>query len=82
MENGYLAPLNKYIPFSGRMRKFDSLLEKGILVGYLSTRKVYKRFNIRLNKVLERNNVMVDEKGGQKIKKRKMSHWNRFMKKK
>jgi hypothetical protein len=52
----------------GRMGKFDSCVEKGILIGYSSKRKSYKCYNIRLNKVLERINVMVDETGGRKLK--------------
>jgi hypothetical protein len=52
----------------GRMGKFDSCVEKGILIGYSSKRKSYKCYNIRLNKVLERINVMVDKTGGRKLK--------------
>jgi hypothetical protein len=43
-------------------------LNKGILVGYSSSRKAYKCFNIRLNKLVERINVTIDETGGHKIK--------------
>jgi hypothetical protein len=39
-------------------------MDKGILVGYSSTRKSYKCFNIRLNKVLESINVTIDEESG------------------
>jgi hypothetical protein len=52
----------------GRMGKFNSRVDKGILVGHSSTRKVYKCCNIRLNKVVESINVTVDETGGWKIK--------------
>jgi hypothetical protein len=45
----------------GRMRKFDSRVDKGILVGYSSTRKTYKCYNLRLNKVVESINVTIDE---------------------
>jgi hypothetical protein len=48
----------------GRMGKFDSHVDKGIVVGYSSTRNTYKCFNLRLNKVVETINVMVDEKSG------------------
>jgi hypothetical protein len=48
----------------GGTRKFDSHVYKGILVGYSSTRKEYKCYNLRLNKVVENINVMVDERGG------------------
>jgi hypothetical protein len=45
----------------GRMGKFDSRVDKGVLVGYSSTRKAYKCYNLRLNKVVERINVTIDE---------------------
>jgi hypothetical protein len=44
----------------GRMGKFDSRMDKGILVGYSSTRKAYKCYNLRLNKIVESINVMID----------------------
>jgi hypothetical protein len=47
----------------GRMGKFDSHVDKVILVGYSSIRKAYKRYNIRLNKVVESINVTIDETG-------------------
>jgi hypothetical protein len=52
----------------GRMGTFDSCVDKGILVGYSSTRKAYKCFNLRINKVVESINVTVNETGGRKIK--------------
>jgi hypothetical protein len=45
----------------GGMGKFDSHVDKGVLVGYSSTRKAYKCYNLRLNKVVERINVTIDE---------------------
>jgi hypothetical protein len=51
-----------------RMRKFDSRVEKKIFIGYSSTRKAYKWFNLRLKKFAGSINVMVDETGGRKIK--------------
>jgi hypothetical protein len=47
----------------GRMGKFDFRVEKRILVGYSSTRKAYKCYNLRLNKVVESINVTIDETG-------------------
>jgi hypothetical protein len=47
----------------GRMGKFDSRVDKEILVGYSSTRKAYKCYNLRLNKVVESINVTIDETG-------------------
>jgi hypothetical protein len=52
----------------GRMGEFDSHVDKGVLFGYTSTRKEYKCYNLRINKVVERINVAVDEIGGRKLK--------------
>jgi hypothetical protein len=52
----------------GRMGKFDSRVEKGLLFGYSSTRKEYKCYNLRLNKVVESINVTIDETGGRELK--------------
>jgi predicted nucleotidyltransferase len=54
-----------------RMRKFDSRVDKGILVGYSSTRKSYKCYNLILNKVLESINITIDETGKPRIKERR-----------
>jgi hypothetical protein len=45
----------------GGMGNFDSRVDKGVLVGYSSTRKAYKCYNIKLNKVVESINVTIDE---------------------
>jgi hypothetical protein len=45
----------------GRMGKFDSRVDKGVLVGYSSTRKAYKCYNLRLNKIVENINVTINE---------------------
>jgi hypothetical protein len=42
----------------GRLGNFESQANKGILVGYSTKIKVYKCFNPRLNKIMERINVM------------------------
>jgi hypothetical protein len=47
----------------GRMGKFDSCVDKGVLVGYSSTRKAYKCYNLRLNKVVESINITIDDTG-------------------
>jgi hypothetical protein len=47
----------------GRMEKFDSRVDKGVLIGYSSTRKSYKCYNLILNKVVESINVTIDETG-------------------
>jgi hypothetical protein len=51
----------------GRMGKFDSHGDKGILFGYSSIRKSYKCYNLRLNKFVESINVTIDETGGWKL---------------
>jgi hypothetical protein len=51
-----------------RVGKFDSLVDKGILVGYSSKSKVYKCYNMRLKKIVESINVRIDEADVLKIK--------------
>jgi hypothetical protein len=48
--------------------KFDSRVDKGLLVGYSSTRKACKYYNPRLNKFVERINVTIDETGRHELK--------------
>jgi hypothetical protein len=36
----------------GRMRMFDSCVDKGVIFCYSSTRKSYKRYNLRFKKVV------------------------------
>ena len=64
------------------MGKFDSCVDKGILVGYSSTRKSYKYYNLRLNKVVEIINIKFDETGRPNQRKKKTNQWNNFLKKK
>jgi hypothetical protein len=45
----------------GGIGKFESCVDKGVLVGYSSTRKAYKWYNLGLNKVVEIINVTIDE---------------------
>jgi hypothetical protein len=52
----------------GRMRNFDSRVDKGVPVGYSSISKAYKCYNLRLNKFMERINVTIIEIGGQELK--------------
>jgi hypothetical protein len=52
----------------GKMGKFDSRVDKGVIVGYSSTRKAYKCYNLRLNKVVESINVTIDETDRQVLK--------------
>jgi hypothetical protein len=51
-----------------RMGKFDSCLDKGVLLRYSSTRKTYKCYILRLNKVVENINVTNDETDGRELK--------------
>jgi hypothetical protein len=48
----------------GRMGNFDSHVDIGVLVGYSSTSKAYKCYNLRFNKVVESINVTIDETSG------------------
>jgi hypothetical protein len=52
----------------GRMRRFESCVYKGVLVGYSSTRKEYKFYNMRLKNVVESINVTIDETSGRELK--------------
>jgi hypothetical protein len=62
----------------GRMGKFDSAVDKGILVGYSSTRKAYKCYNLRLNKVVEIINITIDETGKPESKEEKNKSMEQF----
>jgi hypothetical protein len=44
-----------------KIGKFDSRVDKGILVGYSRKSKAYKCYNLRLNKIVESINVNIDE---------------------
>jgi hypothetical protein len=66
----------------GRMGKFESRVDKGILVGYSSTRKAYKCYNLRLNKVVESINVTIDETGRPDSKEEENKSMEHFSKKK
>jgi hypothetical protein len=46
-----------------KMGKFDCRVDRGVLVGYSSTRKAHKCYNMILNKVVERINITIDETG-------------------
>jgi hypothetical protein len=52
----------------GRMGKFDSYVDKGVFVGYSSTRQAYRCYYLRLKKVVESINVTIDEIGRPKSK--------------
>lgn len=50
-----------YIRREDKIGKFDSRVEKEILLGYSSKSKAYKCYNHRLNKIVESINVKVDD---------------------
>ena len=52
------------------MGKLDSRVEKWGLVGYSTTRKAYKCYNLRLNKVVKSINVTIDETCRQELKEK------------
>jgi hypothetical protein len=52
----------------GRIGKFDSRVDKGILVGYSRKNKAYKFFSARLSRIMEINNVTIDDTNVWKIK--------------
>ena len=41
--------------------KFDSRTDEGIFLGYFSTKKSYRCYNLRLHKIIESANVIVDD---------------------
>jgi hypothetical protein len=43
-------------------------VDKGVLVGYSSTRKAYNCYNLRLNKFVESINIIIDETCRQELK--------------
>ena len=66
----------------GKMGKFDSRVDKGLLVGYSSTWKTYKCYNLRLNKVVESINMQLMKQADHNQRKKKTNQWNNFLKKK
>ena len=66
----------------GKMGKFDPRVDKGVLVGYSSTRKAYKCYNLRLKNVVESINVTIDEIGIPKSKKEENKSIEQLLKKK
>jgi hypothetical protein len=66
----------------GIMGKFESRVDKGIFVCYSSTRKEYKCYNLRLNKVVESINVTIDETGRLESKEEENKSMEQIFKKK
>jgi hypothetical protein len=64
------------------MGKFDSHVDKGILVGYSSTRKEYKCYSLILNKVVESINITINEIGRPKSKEEENKSMKQLLRKK
>jgi hypothetical protein len=67
-EDQPMSSISEYLEASATSKEnmvgLESLIpqvEKGIFVGYSRKSRAYKCFNIRLNKILERINVNIDE---------------------
>ena len=43
------------------LEKFDSRTDEAIFLGYSPTKKVYKCYNLKLNKIVESGNVKMDD---------------------
>jgi transposase InsO family protein len=48
--------------------KFDSRSDEGIFLGYSSNKKAYRCYNLRLHKIMESENVKVDDLTSRRIK--------------
>jgi hypothetical protein len=44
-----------------RISKIDAISDEGILLGYASTKKAYRCYNLRLHKIVESADVKVDD---------------------
>ena len=51
-----------YLKRDDGVGKFDARSDEGIFLGYYTKRKAYRRFNLRLKKVIESTHVKIDEK--------------------
>ena len=54
-----------------KLGKFDARSDEGIFLGYASTKKAYKCYNIILHKIVESADVIVDDLKTKKVKKQK-----------
>ena len=43
------------------IEKFDAIYDEGIFLGYVSTKKAYRCYNIRLDNIVESEDVKVDD---------------------
>lgn len=51
-----------YIKRDDEIGNFDARSDEGIFLGYSTKRNAYKCFNLRLRKIIESNNVKIDER--------------------
>ena len=57
-----------------KLGKFDARSNEGIFLGYASTKKAYKCYNLRIDKIVESVDVTVDDLKTKKVKHQKRSH--------
>ena len=50
------------------LRKFDARFDEGIFLGYASTKKAHRCYNLRLHKIIESVDVKVDDLKTKKFK--------------
>ena len=80
------APLVKYFKVFGskcyikkideKLGKFNARSDEGIFLGYASTKKAYRCYNLRLHKIGESADVTVDDLKTKKVKKQKITPVN------
>ena len=56
-----------------KLGKFDARFDEGIILGYASTKKAYRCYNLRLHKIFESEDVTVDDLKTKKVKHRKIT---------
>ena len=59
-----------------KLGKFDTRSDEGIFLGYSSTKKAYRCYNIILHKIVESVDVTVDDLKTKKVKKQKITPVN------
>ena len=77
------APLVKYFKVFGsrcyikkldeKLGKFDARSDEGIFLGYASTKKAYRCYNLRLHKIVESADVTMDDLKTKKVKHQKIT---------
>jgi hypothetical protein len=56
-----------------KLGKFDARSDEGIFLGYASTKKAYRSYNLRLHKIVESVDVTVDDLKTKKVKHQKIT---------